>query len=70
MTDEKDNEEYIRELEGEFLDLTLKVNTNDGKGDETIALNMKRQYVYEELVRQRRQQYEQQFESIQDDYDY
>lgn len=70
MIEEQNNQEYIEKLETMFLDLTNKANECDRKGENTVDLNLKRQYVYEELIKQRRNQYEQQFESIQDDYEY
>lgn len=65
-----DNTTEIARLENMFTELTNRINNSEKTGESILDLQTQRQYVYEELTKQRRIQYERQFESSQDDYDY
>lgn len=70
MIERYDNTTEIARLENMFTELTNRINNSEKTGESILDLQTQRQYVYEELTKQRRIQYERQFESSQDDYDY
>lgn len=70
MIERYDDNIEIKNLETMFTDLTSRINNSEKTGENIVDLNKQRQYVYEELTRQKRIQYERQFESYGNDYDY